>query len=345
MQWGDFFEDEWSADKCKKVIADGIAKHYVLIGHSDFALLKIPLDQYLMKIDSLLAWATENKIPIRTYSEWAKTLYEQKTDPYINIFPPLNIDLDHNVSELDINGVPDGYVNRYWDGQGQWGKDTNDTYVGKYCFSISSANRICRIDSLGGIEKGKNDFKIQTKGEPGDSIEVIFTFGKNSKTPDAIFKFPADTKEWKEYTQEQSTNGNTELVFPEYESFVSIDIKCSNYISGKVKISEMSLALSKLSALDNAENEIVQNSYILNQNYPNPFNPSTRISFIIPEKTLVKLKIYDILGNEVSTLVNSEMNRGKYEIDFNASNLSSGVYFYTLITDKIVHTNKMLLMK
>jgi ligand-binding sensor domain-containing protein len=91
-------------------------------------------------------------------------------------------------------------------------------------------------------------------------------------------------------------------------------------------------------------NEIPTN-FVLYQNYPNPFNPSTTIEFDIPEKTNVKLIIYDILGREVETLIDKELEPGKYKLNFTATNLPSGVYFYTLKTPKFTKTNKMLLIK
>jgi hypothetical protein len=91
--------------------------------------------------------------------------------------------------------------------------------------------------------------------------------------------------------------------------------------------------------------EEVPTEYALYQNYPNPFNPTTTIEFDIPEKTNVKLVIYDILGREVETLIDKELEPGKYKINFTATNLPSGVYFYTLKTPKFTKTNKMLLIK
>ncbi len=86
-------------------------------------------------------------------------------------------------------------------------------------------------------------------------------------------------------------------------------------------------------------------NFNLYQNYPNPFNPSTTIEFDIPERTNVKLVVYDILGREVETLIDKELEPGKYKINFTATNLPSGVYFYTLRTPKFTKTNKMLLIK
>lgn len=85
--------------------------------------------------------------------------------------------------------------------------------------------------------------------------------------------------------------------------------------------------------------------FSLSQNYPNPFNPVTLIQYQIPEKQFVTLKIYDALGVEVASLVNEEKEAGIYEVSFDASALTSGVYFYTLQSGSYMQTNKMLLLK
>jgi len=83
----------------------------------------------------------------------------------------------------------------------------------------------------------------------------------------------------------------------------------------------------------------------LEQNYPNPFNPSTTIKYSIYITEFVTLKVYDVLGNEVATLVNEEKPAGSYEVHFNAAELSSGIYFYELQTGNFVGTKKMILLK
>ena len=85
--------------------------------------------------------------------------------------------------------------------------------------------------------------------------------------------------------------------------------------------------------------------FSLDQNYPNPFNPSTVISYSIPQNSFVTLKVYDIIGNEVATLVNQTQSAGKYDIRFDASSLSNGVYLYSIKTDNFSSTKKMILMK
>lgn len=90
---------------------------------------------------------------------------------------------------------------------------------------------------------------------------------------------------------------------------------------------------------------IVPDEYQLAQNYPNPFNPTTTIQYSIPITSNVSLKIYDILGNEVATLVNEEKNRGVYTVKFDASQYSSGIYFYKLHAGSFVETKKMILIR
>ena len=90
---------------------------------------------------------------------------------------------------------------------------------------------------------------------------------------------------------------------------------------------------------------IVPVEYGLEQNYPNPFNPTTNINFSIPEQQLVQLKVYNVIGQEVATLVNDVMNQGNYSIAFDAASLSSGVYFYKLETGNFTEVKKMTLAK
>lgn len=85
--------------------------------------------------------------------------------------------------------------------------------------------------------------------------------------------------------------------------------------------------------------------FLLDNNYPNPFNPSTIIHYEIPSDGIVTLKVYDELGREVKTLVNQYQNKGRYDINFNASNLASGIYFYRLQSGSFISTKKMLLLK
>ena len=85
--------------------------------------------------------------------------------------------------------------------------------------------------------------------------------------------------------------------------------------------------------------------YALSQNYPNPFNPTTMINYQIPENGEVTLKVYDILGQEVATLVNGFKAKGRYTVEFNGSNLASGIYFYKLSSGDFNAVRKLIIMK
>ena len=90
--------------------------------------------------------------------------------------------------------------------------------------------------------------------------------------------------------------------------------------------------------------ELVDN-YKLYQNYPNPFNPSTTIKFELPQSSVVSLKVYDVLGNKVATLVKDELTAGIHSVEFNADDLPSGTYFYRLQSNTFASVKKMLLLK
>jgi vacuolar-type H+-ATPase catalytic subunit A/Vma1 len=89
----------------------------------------------------------------------------------------------------------------------------------------------------------------------------------------------------------------------------------------------------------------VPTNFVLNQNYPNPFNPTTIISHSLPKQSHVKIKIYDILGNLDQEIVNNVQNAGNYNVDFNASNLSSGIYFYKIQAGNFSSIKKMVLLR
>jgi len=96
---------------------------------------------------------------------------------------------------------------------------------------------------------------------------------------------------------------------------------------------------------ESSEIKLTPKNYGLEQNYPNPFNPSTVISYQLPEFGNVKIKVYDILGNEVANLVNEKKNSGYHSVEFNASHLTSGIYFYSINVGSFYQVNKMLLIK
>jgi len=105
------------------------------------------------------------------------------------------------------------------------------------------------------------------------------------------------------------------------------------------------LTLDVVTKVENSENQQLPSGFDLKQNYPNPFNPTTTIEFSLPERSFVKLTVYNALGQEVAVLVDEEKSPGKYAVTFDASKLSSGIYFYRLETPKFIETKKMILVK
>ena len=89
----------------------------------------------------------------------------------------------------------------------------------------------------------------------------------------------------------------------------------------------------------------IPTEFLLTQNYPNPFNPSTKIRYSVPQSSNVIIKVFDILGNEIETLVNEEKPVGTYEITWYAASLPSGIYFYTINAGSFIETKKMILLK
>ncbi len=123
----------------------------------------------------------------------------------------------------------------------------------------------------------------------------------------------------------------------EYSQPVQIDLVNKPVVDG------VNISIS-LTGVEKYEN-IIPEFFALYQNYPNPFNPTTNIQFAIPHSGFVTLKVYDILSREVKTLVNEERTAGTYSVSFDAQNLSSGIYFYSITTGNFHQTKKMILVR
>jgi hypothetical protein len=100
-----------------------------------------------------------------------------------------------------------------------------------------------------------------------------------------------------------------------------------------------------ITSIKEDENNTKHNDFNLTQNYPNPFNPTTTIRFEIPERSIVTIKVYDVLGSEVATLINEEKAIGNYEVEFNGNILTSGIYFYQFTAGSFSETKKMILLR
>jgi len=147
----------------------------------------------------------------------------------------------------------------------------------------------------------------------------------------------------------KSVNNGTNWIpmnsgLPSNPSVVSLLISNDILFAGTDFDGIFKIPLSSITSVSGNENGNIK-GYSLSQNYPNPFNPSTKISYSIPVSGLVRLKILDILGREVYTLVNEVKTAGNYEAEYDASRIPSGVYFYKLESGEYTKTMKMLLIK
>ncbi len=201
-----------------------------------------------------------------------------------------------------------------------------------YVFSTASDGRVFRTTNNGASWILLND-GITTFY---NRVYAIAKFGNNMivGTEDGIFLTSNQGAHW--VSHNQGVRDDAEF---DYNAIT----QCGNYVFAVSNIGIYRRDLNQVS-IQNISTIASQN-YKLEQNYPNPFNPTTKIRFELPKSSFVSLKIYNSLGKEVDELVNQKLSAGIFEETFNASMLSSGVYFYKLAADDFVETKKMLLVK
>lgn len=129
--------------------------------------------------------------------------------------------------------------------------------------------------------------------------------------------------------------------------FSSLDIQEGLYLTVVVNSNNVTLVVDSVGVLDVEElnDGDVVSDYNLSQNYPNPFNPNTNIQFALPQSGFVTLEVFNVTGERVDILISEELNAGKYNYEWNGSNLTSGIYFYRLNAGSFVETRKMILLK
>jgi len=149
----------------------------------------------------------------------------------------------------------------------------------------------------------------------------------------------AESVEWTDVGFVNGAGNSTEI---NYYSFTDNSIPVGKYF---YRLKQMDFGGSFEYSSEIEVTILQADDFVLNQNYPNPFNPSTKISFTIPNSSFVTLKVFDVLGNEVETLINGDVSAGSYEIEFTGKNLTSGVYFYNLTAGNFSKTMKMILSK
>jgi hypothetical protein len=120
-------------------------------------------------------------------------------------------------------------------------------------------------------------------------------------------------------------------------------VRVSSAIDTTIVSSSPLFSIEKITGVETKETNVT--TYTLSQNYPNPFNPSTTIRFSLPSSRFVVLKIYDVLGKEIAVLMNEQFSAGEHTVQFNAADIPSGIYFYTIHAGTFTSTKKLVVMK
>lgn len=170
-----------------------------------------------------------------------------------------------------------------------------------------------------------------TNAVVGDTIRWVWSSGTHNTTSTTI---PSGATSWASPIDGTNQTFNYKITVPGTYNYV-----CTFHAA-------MGMTGSFIAAPNAIQQTgTVVNDYALSQNYPNPFNPSTSIKFAIPVKSQVKISIYNVAGVLVSQPVNENLNEGEYKYEFNASGLSSGVYFYKIEAGKFSQVKHMVLLK
>ncbi len=265
------------------------------------------------------------QIPNNDFENWSGgNPVSWYTDNFAS-FTPITQSSDHQSGSSAVKltiidaGAGTPYVPLLASGQGVYGFPVSEKYgslTGYYKFSPTTGNTFFYI----GILMSKNEqgigagfFETFNAVSSYTQFTVPITYSPSSGTPDTVYMF---------FEVYDSTGSSSSI-----GSYALVD----NISFGPVTTVQ-------------PENNVVTN-FALNQNYPNPFNPTTKISYTIPKESFISLKVYNILGMEVATLVDRRESPGSYTINFNAENLPSGIYLAQLNTGSYSKTIKMTLLK
>ena len=237
------------------------------------------------------------------------------------------------VADVDNNGFPDILI---LENEGSWISSRNYLRFYKET-STPTALEITPIFPRGG-ERFKNhsvrfiEWKSKVPGNISSKVKLEFSSTGNGGP-------------WITIADSLPNNGRYQWLVPDGVTSSNCYIRYTIFNSNGTATAMNTVPFMINVVLGIEQIGSVVNGYKLYQNYPNPFNPITEIKFDIPKSTNVKLIIYDLVGREVAIPVNQSLNLGSYKVQFNGSNLSSGIYFYRLETEDYTKTNKMILLK
>lgn len=241
----------------------------------------------------------------------SKVVYEKGS-------PSWSPSTDIYIANIDLTGEQQLTSNGLYDGEAIFSPDGTQIIWSEETAALSGISNIWKMNvdgtnkqNLTNVSIGRCDYPIYSL----DGTKIYYSY--------------YDSTQWDIYSM--NTDGTNQINItntPGYDEF-AWQIGTTNLVSTSVK--------DKL--------DFVVNEFKLFQNYPNPFNPSTTISYNVPYSSIIKLKVYDILGKEIRTLVNDFRQAGKYSVTFDASNLPSGIYICTLKSKNFSSTEKLMLLK
>ncbi len=267
----------------------------------------------------------------------------QGLPPFTTVPENSGISLDMPWFILDVGDGANEYATR----SGVSG-DINSLNFSNYGMvgqSVSDFTTVTETNTTYVENSGSPPLPVELSGFSADVIaekEVMLNWRTETEVSNFGFEIQRRTFDYTEWTRIGFVAGNGNSNSPKEYSFTD-----DNPVNG----SRFNYRLKQIDTDGNyefsntIEVEIFPGEYVLNQNYPNPFNPTTKITYQISKESNVEIKVYNILGAEVASLVNETKEPGYYEVEFNSINLPSGTYIYRMTAGDFVQVKKMVLMK
>jgi C1A family cysteine protease len=273
----------------------------------------------------------------------------------INInFPDYNSYNNSLHAQADISNLVDGFETEtgFWAFEGGWGITNNlSAYSGTHVANVNG-DEITYLNNMNTTMTFTPGFNLQLTDEA--TLKFYTRYDTELDKDICYVELSGDSINW---IKADSISGSSNWRWKEY----SIDLKNTGFVKAwvrfyfisdnqntgsGVRIDNVGIYKESVSNIIAINPNAIPKEYRLAQNYPNPFNPATKISYSLAKSGLVRLKIYNILGQEIQTLVNKFQKVGEYTISFDAENLASGIYFYKLqVGDNCIATKKMILMR
>ena len=256
-----------------------------------------------------------------------------------------------NVHALAINIVGDIFAGTFQSGGAYRSTDNGNSWTAINS-GLSSDALSFAINSDGYIFAGTYSSGVFRSVESTIPVELIsFTASVNENNVTLSWTTATETNN-QGFEVQRSNGGEFEPIAFVNGNGTTTEVQIYSYIDRNVKDGSYSYRLKQVDFDGTFEylnvvevNVAAPSVFALDQNYPNPFNPTTTINYYVPEVSFISLKVYDVLGNEIATLVNENKPAGNYKAEFNAAGIPSGIYFYRIQAGSFIDTKKMILLK